>query len=99
MVTFWCYFAVLAGFWMVWFLRSPRQFVAVSVALAIGSLPLVPLLLGHAHYQSIFGLERDPLEIVQFSADLTALWASAPHAWAHHWTLDPYQKVSCIRVS
>ena len=28
-------------------------------------------------------------EIEFFSADLSAIWATTPYVWPHHWTLEP----------
>lgn len=82
------YFGVLAGLWMLWFLRDRRAWLAVSSTLVAASLPLVPILLRYSATQRAYGLSRGRGEIESFSADLTAFLAAAPQAWLpFHWTL------------
>jgi hypothetical protein len=84
------FFSTLVVCWMVWFVRAWRDAVAIAVTLALATLPLVPVLLGYAGHQSALGLSRSLGEIVFFSADVSAIWATSPFAWlAHHWTLTP----------
>lgn len=84
------YFPVLVGLWLVWFARRWKDWVAVGVAAIIGSLPIVPMLLGYAERQHALGMSRQISEIRQFSASLTAIFASSPRAWlSSHWTLPP----------
>ena len=40
------FFSVLVGLWLLWFARTLRDWVAIGVAAAIASLPIVPLLVG-----------------------------------------------------
>lgn len=82
------YFSALVGLWMLWFARTVRDWVAISVTVVIASLPLAPLLIGYQHYQSAFGLARTMQEIEFFSADLSAIWATTPYVWPHRWTLE-----------
>ncbi len=82
------FFAVLFGFWMLWFARSLRDWVSIGVAAVVASLPLAPLLLGYQRYQAAHGVARTVEEIRYFSADLSAIWATNPYVW-HAWTLDP----------
>ncbi|MCC7010634.1 MAG: hypothetical protein IT184_17625 [Acidobacteria bacterium] len=84
------YFAVLAGLWSLWFLRTRRQWIEVGIAAMAASLPWVPLLAGYTGIQRGMGLERTRGEIESFSADLTAIWATSSHSWVpHHWTVLP----------
>lgn len=84
------FFAVLVACWVAWFVRSRRELIALGTAIAAGSLPLVPLLIGYQRHQAALGFTRSMGEIVFFSADVSALWAASAYAWfAQHWTLAP----------
>jgi hypothetical protein len=83
------FFGVLVGVWALWFLRTRRDWIAVSAALLIGTLPMAPLLVRYKEIQSSHGLSRNPEEIAGFSADLTAVWATAVEVVAHRWTNEP----------
>jgi hypothetical protein len=84
------FFGVLMGFWWLWFPRTVRERVAIAAALAVGTLVVLPIFLGHHRYQAALGLARDADEIETFSADLSAYWATSTEpALSHHWTIDP----------
>ena len=83
------YFGVLLGFWALWFLRTRRDWILVPATLIVATLPLVPLLVGYAQIQSRYGMSRALGEVTGFSADLTAVWASAPDVVAALWTSNP----------
>ena len=83
------YFGVLIGFWALWFLRTRRDWILVPATLIVATLPLVPLLVGYSQIQSRYGMSRSPHEVTGFSADLTAVWASAPDVIADLWTSNP----------
>ena len=84
------FFAVLAALWIAWFVRRRRDLAAILGALALGTLPLVPLLWGYAVRQRAFGVSRGIGEITAFSADLTSVWAASRSLWlSRHWTLAP----------
>jgi hypothetical protein len=84
------FFAVLMAFWWLWFPRTVRERAAIAVTLAIGTLVVLPVFLGHHRYQAALGLSRDAEEVENYSADLTAYWAtSSEPALSHRWTLEP----------
>jgi hypothetical protein len=83
------YFAVLVGIWMLWFVRTWRDLLAIGVTLVLATLPLVPLLAGYQRFQSAFGLSRRADEIQMFSADLSAIWATTDAIVSHWWTMNP----------
>ena len=83
------YFSMLAGAWMLWFVRSRRDWIAIGGAAALATALLAPLLVGYGHYQSALGLARSVEEIEFFSADLTSIWATTPYVLSSHWTIDP----------
>ena len=84
------YFAVLVGLWMLFFLRTRRDWIAVSATVIVASLPLAPVISGYAKHQAALGLSRDAGEIQTFSADLTAIWATSTNTWLpNHWTRVP----------
>ena len=83
------FFGVLVGFWALWFVRTRRDWIAIGATLAIATLPMAPLLVGYRQIQSGYGLSRGPEEISAFSADLTAVWATAPDVVSHLWTKEP----------
>lgn len=84
------FFSVLVGLWMLWFVRSRRALVEIGVAIVVGTLPLVPLLVGYQHNQQAFGLERSLEEIEHFSADLSAVWATSEYVLPFRWTVKPF---------
>lgn len=78
------YFPVLVGLWMLWFTRSVKQFIAIA------SLPIVPMLMGYAKWQHLYGFSRQISEIRSFSADLFSLFSASPRAWLPSlWALPP----------
>jgi hypothetical protein len=84
------YFAVLAGLWFLWFVRTRRDALAIAGTLALFTLPLAPLLAGYDRYQGALGAARGLGEIVFFSADVTAIWAASAYAgFSSHWTIAP----------
>jgi hypothetical protein len=83
------YFSMLAGAWMLWFVRERRDWIAIGGAAALATALLAPLLVGYGHYQSALGLARGVEEIKFFSADLTSIWATTPLVLSSHWTIDP----------
>jgi len=83
------YFSVLAGLWMLWFVRRWQDLLAIGATLAIASLPFIPLLAGYHRFQDAFGLSRTLLEIEKFSADLSAIWATTDAIVSHRWTMEP----------
>jgi hypothetical protein len=83
------FFPVLVGLWMLWFVRSLRDWLALLLTFALSSAPLVPLLIGYQRHQSALGFERPRSEILTFSADLGGLWSTRVTSWpARLWTLD-----------
>lgn len=84
------YFPILVVLWLLWFARRWKDWVAVGISALIGSLPVVPMLIGYATHQQALGLSRQISEIRQFSADLSSIFAASPRAWLpSHWTLPP----------
>lgn len=85
------FFAVLVGCWMLWFARAWRDWMAIAITFAIASLPILPIVLGHAEIQGALGMARSREEIESFSADLTAFLAASWHAKLPYlWSLEPY---------
>jgi hypothetical protein len=84
------FFAVLAGCWVLWFVRTRRELVAITTTLGLASLALAPLLVGYTRHQTTFGISRGIGEIVTFSADVSAIWAASPFVWlSSRWTIAP----------
>jgi hypothetical protein len=84
------FFAVLLACWSVWFVRTWMAALAIAAAVLASSLPLVPWLMSYQRRQAAFGMTRSMGEIVTFSADVSALWATSAYTWlARHWTLAP----------
>jgi hypothetical protein len=83
------YFPVLVAIWLLWFARDVRQWLSIGVTAALASLPLVPMLAGYVRWQHFHGLSRGIGEIRTFSADILAIFATAPRALASQWTLAP----------
>ena len=84
------FFAVLAGFWTVWFARSVRDWVAIGAATLVANLALAPWLLGYRHHQSAFGVTRNIEEIRFFSGDLIALLMTHATVLSNRWTLEAW---------
>jgi hypothetical protein len=84
------FFGVLTALWMLWFVRSPRHVIGIGSALTIGTLPIVPLLVGYITHHAALGLSRRSEEIHFFSADLSAIWSASRDLWLSRlWTLTP----------
>jgi hypothetical protein len=84
------FFAVLAACWVLWFVRTWRDLLAIAATLGIASLALAPLLAGYLRHQAAFGISRGIGEITFFSADVSAIWAESRFVWlSHHWTIAP----------
>ena len=84
------FFAVLVGLWMLWFVRRPRDWIAIGIAGTIATIPIFPMLVGYNHYQAALGFSRNFGEIEAFSADLSGFWAMSTHVWVpYHWSFQP----------
>jgi hypothetical protein len=69
------FFPVLAALWCVWFVR-PREWrvlVAPAIAVALATLPVLPLLWGYHVRQAAYGLSREYSEIQGFAADMVGV--------------------------
>ena len=81
---------VLVALWLAWFpdwQRDRRRAVMLAGALAIASLPFVPLLLEYRAVHGALGLARGAEEIASFSAR-PASYLNPPHLlafWAPRW--------------
>ena len=70
------YFSLFIALWMAWFLAIPRQwkaFGAVALAVALASIPLLPIV---GRYRAVYrelGLVRGIDEVTFFSADLLSI--------------------------
>lgn len=70
------FFPILILVWLVWFLpptREPRAFLVASTVLVTASLPVLPLLLHYRAVHQRLALRRLFQEVLQYSADITAL--------------------------
>ena len=83
------FFGVLVGLWIVWFVRSWRDFVLIVGIAGLASLPLVPLVHTYREVQSGLGMIRSMGEIEGYSADLTSIWAASDHLLARYFTFAP----------
>jgi F5/8 type C domain-containing protein len=75
------FFPVLLGLWTVWFLASRSELprlAAVAAAWLLGSILLLPVAISYLRLHEQLALRRDYQEILQFSADLSALAAVPP---------------------
>jgi F5/8 type C domain-containing protein len=75
------FFPVLLGLWTVWFLASRRELprlAAVAAAWVLGSIVLLPVAIPYLRLHEQLALRRGSLEILQFSADVSALAAVPP---------------------
>jgi hypothetical protein len=84
------FFAVLTACWVLWFVRTWRDLLAIGATLGLASLALAPLLAGYTRHQAVFGISRGIGEITFFSADMSAIWAESRFVWlSSHWTVAP----------
>jgi hypothetical protein len=68
--------SVLTAGWLVWFVVAPRRWRelrAITVTLALASVPLVPILVHYAMVHSREGFSRGFPEAALFAADLASL--------------------------
>ncbi len=75
------FFPLLLGLWALWFLGSARDWrrlVAVAAAWCLASLALLPVVVPYLRLHGQLALERSLVEIVTFSADLSALAHPSP---------------------
>jgi hypothetical protein len=70
--------AILIALWLVWFVRSRRELLAIGGAWAIASLPLVPMLITYRNVHRTLHLVRDLNEVKRFSADLADFLSAPP---------------------
>ncbi|MDE3156410.1 MAG: discoidin domain-containing protein [Acidobacteriota bacterium] len=74
------FFPILAAFWMIWFLaRRPLDFARALGWFAVAGLLVLPFLLGYLRFHDYYDLARPFSEIVRFSADVSAIFASSYH--------------------
>lgn len=87
------FFGALVAGWVLWFPRAWRDRAVVAATVAVASLPLIPLLQGYAHFQTMYGMARNMSEISRFSADLTGFLQAPAHVFfAPHWTFTAYEE-------
>lgn len=86
------YFVVFFGLylagWLAWFASSRhmlRRGLVLLGTLVVASVPLVPILLHYKAIHATNALTRMLIEIRSFSADMTSLWMTSPHALASLW--------------
>jgi hypothetical protein len=70
--------AVLIALWLIWFVRSPRQLLAIAGAWAVSSLPLLPMLMTYRSVHQTLHLVRDINEVKRFSADIAEFLSAPP---------------------
>jgi hypothetical protein len=70
--------AVLVALWMIWFVRSRRELVAIAAASIVASLPLVPMLTTYRSVHQALHLSRDINEVKRFSADIAEFLSAPP---------------------
>lgn len=70
--------AVLIALWLVWFVRSPRQLMAIGGAWVVASLPLLPMLTTYRTVHQTLHLVRDINEVKRFSADVAEFLSAPP---------------------
>jgi hypothetical protein len=70
--------AVLIALWLIWFVRTPRELLAIAGAWAVSSLPLVPMLVTYRSVHQALHLLRDLNEVKRFSADASEFLSAPP---------------------
>ena len=69
------FFPILIALWAIWFFRrvDARRWLAIGVSAGIGTLPVIPLLVGYHVRQTAYGLFRAYSEIISQSAGLQSV--------------------------
>jgi F5/8 type C domain-containing protein len=82
--------AVLIGAWLLYFcgLHLWKRGVAMVAALAIASLPLVPIMLEYWRIHERYGLHRAMGEILYFSATPASWLEVSPLVWLWRWVFN-----------
>ena len=82
------FFTVLLALWIPWFIgwRDTRRLAAIGVASAAAVAVLLPVILGYERIHAWYGFERTLAEILQLSADVTALGVASPLIALWGWT-------------
>jgi F5/8 type C domain-containing protein len=74
--------------WLAWF--APRRLSAADatrlvVAWGIAGLAIAPVLLGYRSIHAAYGFKRSPVEVLNYSADISGLWSAAPDSLMWRW--------------
>lgn len=80
-VYFLIYGAILVACWLLWFVVVSRRWHALAIiaaTLAVGSLPLLPIIAGYLRVHARHGFSRGFAEAALFSADLTSMLCASP---------------------
>ena len=70
--------SVLAGLWIVWFMRPLRTAVPVVIAGALAAVAMLPILLKYEDVHSALHLVRDINEVKRFGVDIADFLSAAP---------------------
>jgi hypothetical protein len=70
--------ALLVALWLIWFVRSRRELLAIAGAWVVASLPLVPMLTTYQGVHQTLHLVRDINEVKRFSADVAEFLSAPP---------------------
>jgi hypothetical protein len=74
--------------WLAWF--APRRLAwrdgaRLAVAWGVACLAISPILLGYRAIHTLYGFKRSPVEVLNYSADVSGLWSAAPDSLMWSW--------------
>jgi hypothetical protein len=74
--------------WFAWF--APRRLAwrdgaRLAVAWGIAGLAISPILLGYRAIHASYGFTRSPIEVLNYSADISGLWSTSPDSLMWSW--------------
>jgi hypothetical protein len=74
--------------WLAWF--APRRLAwrdgaRLAVAWIFAGLAISPILLGYRAIHAAYGFKRSPVEVLNYSADISGLWSAAPDSLMWSW--------------
>lgn len=78
------YLTIFVFLWLAWFVPgrlSLRATVRLGAAWIAAGCLLAPILFGYRSIHGMYGFHRSPVEIVNYSADVTGLLSASPDSW------------------
>ena len=74
--------------WLAWFAPgrlARRDGARLAVAWGLAGLAMSPILLGYRAIHASYGFKRSPVEVLNYSADISGLWSASPDSLMWSW--------------